>query len=318
MSPARSAPLLALAIAFALAVSGCASKGGASDGFGDDGAALRVATTTNFITDSVAEVGGSRVDVAGLMGPGVDPHLYRASAGDVTTLRDADVVFYGGLLLEAKMEEVLEEIGEERPAIAVTADVPRGELLEAPSNAPAGEEYDPHIWFDVALWMRAVETIRDGLVAADPRGAAEYRRNARRYLAELRRLDGWVRQQLTTIPARRRVLVTSHDAFRYLGQAYDVDVAAIQGISTADEATTDDIERIAALIAARGVRAVFVESSVPPQTIEAVLAAAAQHGARARIGGELFSDAAGQPGTPEGTYTGMVEANVEHLVEGLR
>ncbi len=318
MSPARSAPLLALAIAFALAVSGCASKGGASAGFEDDGAALRVATTTNFITDSVAEVGGSRVDVVGLMGPGVDPHLYRASAGDVTTLRDADVVFYGGLLLEAKMEEVLEEIGEERPAIAVTADVPRGELLEAPSNAPAGEEYDPHIWFDVALWMRAVETIRDGLVAADPRGAAEYRRNARRYLAELRRLDGWVRRQLATIPARRRVLVTSHDAFRYLGHAYDVDVSAIQGISTADEATTDDIERIAALIAARGVRAVFVESSVPPQTIEAVLAAAAQHGAQARIGGELFSDAAGQPGTPEGTYTGMVEANVEHLVEGLR
>jgi manganese/zinc/iron transport system substrate-binding protein len=252
------------------------------------------------------------------MGPGVDPHLYRASAGDVTTLRDADVVFYGGLLLEAKMEEVLEEIGEERPAIAVTADVPRGELLEAPSSAPAGEEYDPHVWFDVALWMRAVETIRDGLAAADPGGAAEYRRNARRYLAELRRLDGWVRQRLATIPARRRVLVTSHDAFRYLGQAYDVDVAAIQGISTADEATTDDIERIAALIAARGVRAVFVESSVPPQTIEAVLAAAAQHGAQARIGGELFSDAAGQPGTPEGTYTGMVEANVEHLVEGLR
>lgn len=317
MSPARSAPLLALAIALALAVSGCA-KGGASDGFDEDGAALRVATTTNFITDSVAEVGGSRVDVAGLMGPGVDPHLYRASAGDVTTLRDADVVFYGGLLLEAKMEEVLEEIGEERPAIAVTADVPRGELLEAPSDAPAGEEYDPHIWFDVALWMRAVETIRDGLTAADPRGAAEYRRNARRYLAELRRLDGWVRRQLATIPARRRVLVTSHDAFRYLGHAYDVDVSAIQGISTADEATTDDIERIAALIAARGVRAVFVESSVPPQTIEAVLAAAAQRGARARIGGELFSDAAGQPGTPEGTYTGMVEANVEHLVKGLR
>lgn len=318
MSPARSAPLLALAIALALAVSGCASKGGASAGFDDDGAALRVATTTNFITDSVAEVGGSRVDVAGLMGPGVDPHLYRASAGDVTTLRDADVVFYGGLLLEAKMEEVLEEIGEERPAIAVTGDVPRGELLEAPSGAPAGEEYDPHVWFDVALWMRAVEAIRDGLAAADPRGAAEYHRNARRYLAELRRLDGWVRQRLATIPARRRVLVTSHDAFRYLGHAYDVDVAAIQGISTADEATTDDIERIAELIAARGVRAVFVESSVPPQTIEAVLAAAAQHGARARIGGELFSDAAGQPSTPEGTYTGMVEANVEHLVEGLR
>jgi len=314
----KRAALASLVVAVALATAGCGAGAGLHAGFEDDDGKLRVATTTNFITDTVAEVGGSRVDVVGLMGPGVDPHLYRASAGDVGTLRDADVVFYGGLLLEAKLEEVLEEIGEERPAIAVTRDIPKAELLDAPSGAPSGEEYDPHIWFDVALWMRAVGTIRDELVEADPDGADEYRRNARRYLAELKLLDDQVREQLATIPPRRRVLVTSHDAFRYLGSAYDVDVAAIQGISTADEATTADIERIAGLIADRGVRAVFVESSVPPQTIEAVLAAAAQRGADTRIGGELFSDAAGAPGSPEGTYVGMVRANVEHLVEGLR
>jgi manganese/zinc/iron transport system substrate-binding protein len=316
----RAAPALTICFALALAVvaAGCTAGAGTGAGFAGDGEKLRVATTTNFITDSVAEVGGDRVEVVGLMGPGVDPHLYRASAGDVETLRDADVVFYGGLLLEAKLEEVLEGIGESRPAVAVTRDIPRRLLLEPPEGSPAEEEYDPHVWFDVALWARAVETIRETLSEADPEGAAEYARNARRYRAELDALDRRTREMLAGIPARRRVLVTSHDAFRYLGRAYGVEVAAIQGISTADEATTRDIERIAELIARRGVRAVFVESSVPPQTIQAVLAAAERRGGRARIGGELFSDAAGDPGTPEGTYVGMVEANVEHLVEGLR
>jgi manganese/zinc/iron transport system substrate-binding protein len=312
----RSAVAASLALLLAL-LTGCATGSG-SAGFADGDSRLKVATTTNFITDTAAEVGGDRVDVVGLMGPGVDPHLYRASAGDVDALRDAEVVFYGGLLLEAKLEEVLEEVGEDKPAIAVTRDIPRSLLLEPPAGSPAGEEYDPHVWFDVSLWRRAVATIRDGLTEADPEGAEEYARNAARLQAELARLDRRTRDRLASIPARRRVLVTSHDAFRYLGRAYDVDVAAIQGISTADEATTADIERIAELIAARGVRAVFVESSVPPQTIEAVLAAAERRGARARVGGELFSDAAGEPGTPEGTYPGMVEANVDHLVEGLR
>lgn len=311
-----AAAALALVLTAALLGGGCAASGG---GFASGGDRLRVATTTNFITDSVAEVGGDRVDVVGLMGPGVDPHLYRASAGDVETLRDAELIFYNGLLLEAKLQEVLEQVGEQRPTIAVTRDIPARLLLDPPSGAPGGEEHDPHVWFDVALWARAVETIRDGLIEVDPEGAAAYRRNADRYLERLRGLDRRVAAELATIPARRRVLVTSHDAFRYLGRAYDVDVEAIQGISTADEATTADIERVADAIATRGVRAVFVESSVPPQTIEAVLAAARRRGAPdVRLGGELFSDAAGEPGTPEGTYAGMVEANAERLVEGLR
>lgn len=308
------------AVLLAIAAAGCGATGeriGQTTGSGDD-AALRVATTTNFITDTVARVGGDRVQVDGLMGPGVDPHLYKASAGDVTTLREADVVFYGGLLLEAKLEEVLEEIGEDRPAFAVTRDIPHSKLLEAPTGAPVEEEYDPHVWFDVSLWMHAVETVRDELAAADPGGAAEYARNADRYRAELAELDRETRRRLASIPERRRVLVTSHDAFRYLGEAYDVEVAAIQGISTAAEATTADIERIAELVADRGVRAVFLESSVPPQTIEAVLAAAREQGQDAVVGGELFSDAAGDPGSPEGSYTGMVEHNVDRLVEGLR
>lgn len=302
----------------AVALAGCGFAGEQRSGGFEGDAELRVATTTNFITDLAEVIGGDRVEVVGLMGPGVDPHLFKASAGDVDTLSDADLILYGGLLLEAKMEDVLEEIGESKPAVPVTRDIPESELLPAPSGAPAEEEFDPHVWFDVSLWKRAAATVRDELIALDPGGAPTYEANAERYLAELDGLDAEVREQLAEIPRERRVLVTSHDAFRYLGRAYDLDVAAIQGISTAAEATTADIERVAGLVADRGVKAVFIESSVPPQTVEAVLAAAERSGQQAVIGGELFSDAAGPAGTPEGTYVGMVRANVAALVDGLR
>ncbi len=311
------AAALALALVGLLTVAGCGALGekvGESGGQGP----VAVVTTTNFITDLAEKVGGDRVTVSGLMGPGIDPHLYKASAGDVTDLRNADIVFYGGLYLEAKMQEVFEEIGKSKPVYAVTAEMPRERLLAAPSGAPDGEEFDPHVWFDVSLWEYAVKQVRDGLIEVDPEGEATYRRNADAYLDRLDRLDRETERRLATIPERRRVLVTSHDAFRYLGQRYGLDVEAIQGISTATEATTSDIERVAGVIAARGVKAIFVESSVPPQTIEAVLAAARERGQDAVVGGELFSDAAGQAGTPEGTYIGMVESNVDHLVKGLR
>jgi manganese/zinc/iron transport system substrate-binding protein len=279
---------------------------------------VKVVTTTNFITDTVRQIGGDRVSVSALMGPGVDPHLYKASAGDVTDLRNADVIFYGGLYLEAKMQEVLEEIAENRPAFAVTEDIPQNRLLAAPGGAPDGEEYDPHVWFDPTLWRYAALTVRDRLIEVDPAGVAGYRRNARGFLAEVESLDRDASRGLSSVPERRRVLVTSHDAFRYLGRRYGVEVAAIQGLSTATEATTTDIERIARLIADRGVKAVFVESSVPSQTVDAVLASARGMGQDAVVGGELFSDAAGMDGTPEGTYPGMFETNLDLLVGGLR
>jgi manganese/zinc/iron transport system substrate-binding protein len=312
MTRGAIASLLVLA-ALGPAAAGC----GLGQGSGEASAeAVRVTTTTNFITDTARQIGGDRVSVEPLMGPGVDPHLYRASAGDVDALRDADLILYGGLELEGKMEEILSELAERQPTVAVTRDIPEGRLLPA-EGAMAGE-HDPHVWFDVALWKIASRTIRDALIEVDPAGRDDYRRNAERYLDRLDRLDRDVRRRLATIPRQRRVLVTSHDAFRYLGRAYDVEVAGIQGVSTQSEATTADIERIAALVAARGVGAVFVESSVPPQTIDAVLAAAAERGGSARVGGELFSDAAGEQGTPEGTYAGMLEHNVRAIEEGLR
>jgi manganese/zinc/iron transport system substrate-binding protein len=315
----RPAPL-ALLVALAALAAGCGAagekEGSASDGGGED-AILRVATTTNFITDTVEEVGGDRVAVTGLMGPGVDPHLYKASAGDVKTLREADAIFYGGLYLEGKMAEVLDELSEQVPSTAVSETIPERRLLDPPAGVAPEEEYDPHVWFDPANWAYAVEAVRDELSELDPEGAQTYRRNADRLLAEMRELVREGREAFEDIPARRRLLVTSHDAFEYFGRAFGLDVFAIQGISTAAEATTADVDRIAGLVAERDVPTVFVESSVPKQTIEAVIAAARERGHEVVIGGELFSDAAGEAGTPEGTYVGMVRHNIETIREGL-
>jgi manganese/zinc/iron transport system substrate-binding protein len=277
---------------------------------------VRVTTTTNFITDTVRQIGGDRVEVTGLMGPGVDPHLYKASARDVSTLRDADVIVYGGLELEGKMADLLNELEERQTTVPITRDLPRERLLEPPSGAP--ERYDPHVWFDVELWKTAARTAATTLKQKDPRSARVYDDNLRTYLAELDETDAYVRERIAQIPERQRVLVTSHDAFEYFGRRYGMDVAAVQGISTAAEATTADVQRVATLLAERDVRAAFIESSVPRQTVDAVLAAARSQGGRTTIGGELFTDAAGDEGTPEGTYVGMVRANADRIAEGLR
>ena len=276
---------------------------------------VRVAATTNFITDLARRIGGDRVRVTGLMGPGVDPHMYKASAGDVKTLAEADLVLYGGLELEGKMGDVFERLGDYRPTLAVTDAIPREQLLAEPQYP---DRYDPHVWFDPALWEHAARTTADALGDLDPAHAREYERNADAFVRDLRALDAYARRRLADIPERSRVLVTSHDAFRYLGRRYGLEVVAIQGISTATEATTADVERVARVIADRDVRSVFVESSVPAQTIDAVLASAADRGAEAGIGEELFSDAAGAEGTPEGTYIGMVRHNVDAIADGLR
>jgi manganese/zinc/iron transport system substrate-binding protein len=313
MTPRVLTALLVLAVA---AVSGgCAQARTTATAAEVAQRQVRVVTTTNLITDMAREVGGHRVEVTGLMGPGVDPHLYKATAGDVRDLVEADLILYGGLELEGKMEDVFVRLAAQRPTVAVTNQMPRRLLRPEPGFA---DRYDPHVWFDVRLWQYAVDATRDALIEVDPRNRTTYRRNATLYRQKLVALDRWVREQVSTIPRERRVLITSHDAFKYFGARYDVDVVAIQGISTATEATTADVERVARVIAERGVGAVFVESSVPPQTIDAVLASARQQGQEAHIGAELFADAAGEEGTEEGTYIGMIRHNVSALVEGLQ
>lgn len=275
---------------------------------------VRVVTTVNFITDLVQQVGGSRVRVEGLMGAGVDPHLYKASAGDVRRLQQADLVFYGGLHLEGKMVELLERLPK---AIAVTDAIPRERLIRPAGGFQGQYTYDPHVWFDVTLWQFTIGRVRDALSKVDPAGASSYRANAEAYRKRLEQLDAFIRQQIAQVPPQQRVLITAHDAFNYLGRRYGLEVRGLQGISTVSEAGTRDVQALADFIVERRIRAIFVESSVPRRPIEAVLAAARSRGWNVIIGGELFSDAAGNPGTPEGTYVGMMEHNIRTIVNGL-
>lgn len=275
---------------------------------------LRVTTTTNFITDLVQQVGGKRVQVTGLMGPGVDPHLYKASAGDVRKLQQADLVLYGGLDLEGKMVELLER---NPKAIAVTSRIPAERLLKPAATMPSSMRTDPHVWFDPSLWRFTAEVVRDALSRLDPAGASLYQAQAGAYQKRLDQLDAFARKELSRVPQGQRVLITAHDAFGYFGKRYGFEVRGVQGISTVSEAGTRDIQDLAKFIVERKIKAVFIETSVPQRTIEAVVAAVKARGWQLKIGGSLFSDAAGNPGTPEGTYVGMVEHNVRTIVNGL-
>lgn len=275
---------------------------------------VNVVTTIGMIRDVVENVGGQRVRVVGLMGPGVDPHLYKASEGDVRRLFRADVIFYGGLHLEARMGEVLEEMNARTPVRAVTSAIPRDLLLSPPEFQGA---HDPHVWFDVRLWAYTVDVVAQTLAKEDPPHANEYFANAQRYQAQLRQLDEYVRAQAARVPAERRVLITAHDAFNYFGRAYGFQVRGLQGISTAAEAGTADVQALAEFIATRRIPAVFVESSIPRRTIEAVQEAVRARGFEVQIGGSLYSDAMGNPGTPAGTYQGMVRHNIDTIVGAL-
>lgn len=278
---------------------------------------IRITTTTNFITDTARQIAGDRAVVTGLMGPGVDPHLYKASAGDVQTLREADVIVYGGLELEGRMADLFDDLTETRTTVAISEAAPVSRLLPLQAPTEFGGRYDPHLWFDPTLWSAAMDQVAATLSEADPTHAGEYRTRLAALQAEVDTVDAECRRQLEAVPERSRLLVTSHDAFAYFGRHYGLDVEAIQGVSTQTEATTADIERIAGLLREREVPAVFVESSVSSQTVEAVIASAGSRGQQVEIGGELFSDAAGDEGTAEGTYPGMLAHNCRVVAQGL-
>lgn len=310
--PARGATwslaALVLTVLFTL---GCASSGGDPD---DD--RLVVITTTGMIADAASRVGGEHVRVTALMGPGIDPHLYKASEGDVARLAGADLILYNGLHLEAKMAEVLGEMDRRSgtTAVAVAEVIDESKLLRPAEFEGA---YDPHVWFDVELWMSAVARVADAMADADPEHLDAYRANAEAYLTELSVLHLEVADRARSVPPDLRVLITAHDAFHYFGTAYGFEVKGLQGISTQSEAGTADVAGLAKFITARRIPAIFVESSVPPRAIEAVQAAVRARGFEVAIGGELFSDAMGDPDTPEGTYIGMVRHNIETIVAAL-
>jgi len=300
----RVAALLLLA----MPMGGCGDVADARPG------TLQVVATTGMVADLARVIGGDEVTVTALMGPGVDPHVYKASALDLDRLRGARLILFNGLGLEGRMGDLFRKLARKQAVVAVTETVDPARLLVPPE---LDGHFDPHVWFDVGLWAETTTAVAEALAELDPAHAALFRSRAHAYREELLALHEEVKRELRTIPARRRVLVTSHDAFRYFGRAYDMEVRGLQGISTANDPGVKDIQEMAALIGRRGIKALFVESSVSPKAIRAVHEWVRRKGHEVRFGGTLFSDAMGDA-PPTDTYIGMVRANTRTIVEALR
>ncbi len=275
----------------------------------------QVVTTCGMVTDIVRQVTGDRGEVIGLMGEGVDPHLYKPTRNDVKQLLNADIIFYAGLLLEGRMTETFIKVARSgKPVYAVSESLDEGYLREPPEFEG---HWDPHVWMDVSAWSEAVALVVDALCEFDPEGAALYRDNAKAYRAELAELDAYVREVISSIPEGQRALITAHDAFGYFSRAYDIPVRSVQGISTESEAGVNDINQLVDFIVENEIRAVFIESSVSEKNIRALIEGAADRGWTVEVGGELFSDAMGAPGSYEGTYIGMLDHNATIIARAL-
>ena len=281
---------------------------------------LKVVATTTFIADLVRIVGGPEVVVQTLMGPGVDPHLYRPTFGDLAKLREADVLVAGGLHLEGKMEDAIRNLEETKKVILLGEGVPKSlvRMVGNPEKPDKLSVPDPHIWFDVSLWQNAGAHLVRELASLDYARRYVYDANFAKYRSELDDLHSWARAQIEAIPKEQRVLVTAHDAFEYFGRAYNIEVRGLQGISTATEYGLADVQAIVDLIIARKVKAIFVETSVPTRFVESVQQGVAAKGGSVALGGTLYSDSAGPAGTPEATYIGMVRSNVSTIVAALK
>ena len=289
--------------------------GGPSQDTEDSAGPLRVVATTSIVGDLVTSIAGNAVELETLMGAGVDPHLYKPSAGDVRKMAAAQLIVYNGLHLEGKMTDVLAEIGTRGVETLAVAECISGDRLLPVEGFET--MHDPHVWFDVELWAEAAACLRDALIRIDPEHAEGYRRRGEAVVTEFAVLHDWIDQQISQLPDDRRVMVTAHDAFSYFGRAYGVEVRGLLGVSTAAEAGTADVQELAIFIADSGLPAVFVESSVPPRFIEALTEAVAARGAAVTIGGSLYSDALGNPESPAGTYVGTVRSNVETFVGAM-
>lgn len=276
---------------------------------------LEIVTTTTMITDMVSELGGEAINVLGLMGAGVDPHLYKASEGDVNKLFNADMVIFNGLHLEGKLVEVFEKMEHQGTMmIAISDTIARSSLI---GSANFESNYDPHIWFDISFWKDASTYVAQKLIQKDPKHKQLYSTNLKKYISKLDSAEILIKEMIRKLPPEKRVLITAHDAFNYFGKAYGFEVLGLQGISTATEAGVQDVQNMTKLIVDRKIKAIFIESSVPKRNIEALQAAVKSKGFDVSIGGELFSDACGNAGTAEGTYIGMVVHNVSTITTAL-
>lgn len=298
--------ILIASLCLLIVFSGCSSPPANSD-------KIQVTATTGMIADLVRQVGGEYVEVTELMGPGVDPHLYKASTRDVSKLDEADIIFYNGLQLEGKMTDILQKMKKNKPVIAVAESIDQKKLISVGHN-----QYDPHIWFDVTLWMEAAESVKQALIDIDPQHRNEYEKQAQQYRSQLQELDRDIRKQIESIPKDQRILITAHDAFSYMDRAYGLQVVALQGLNTASEYGLKDVQNLVNFIVQRKIKTVFIESSVPKKSIEAVVRGAQAKNWNVQIGGELYSDALGGPDSEADTYIKMVRYNVNTIVSSLK
>jgi len=272
---------------------------------------LRIVTTTGMLADGVKNLLGDTVEITSLMGTGVDPHLYKATSKDLQLLQEADIILYNGLHLEGKMSDMLEKLKRKKKVIAITDGLAKEDLRMLGENT-----YDPHIWFDVALWKKGWTYVAQEL-SKDSSLSTTVQQNENTFLQGLDSLDQWMKQEINNIPVASRVLVTAHDAFGYFGRAYHMEVIGLQGISTVSDFGLKDISNLVSLITERKIKSVFIETSVSPKAIEAVVEGCKDKGHDVQMGTALYSDAMGAEGTVEGTYIGMVKANVTHITQGL-
>ncbi|WP_127580078.1 metal ABC transporter solute-binding protein, Zn/Mn family [Paenibacillus koleovorans] len=298
--------LIVLAASLTLAGCGTTATNGAADG------KINVVATIAQIAEPISVIGGDKVHVQSLMGPGVDPHLYTATQGDIKKLESGDVVLYSGLHLEANMVKVFEQIGKKKTVSAISESIPKEKLLK-----DAGGAVDPHVWFDIDLWKQALTTATEALKTYSQENADYFETNKTNYFTRLDELKKESVDKLVQVPKDKRVLVTAHDAFGYFGRMLDIQVVGLQGLSTEDEVGLTDIEDTINLLMKHKVPAVFVESSINPASIQAVIEGAKKKGLDVKKGGELYSDAMGAASSPEGTYLGMYRHNVNTIYKAL-
>lgn len=305
----KTVGLMAILLFIGVFLTACGTGGDLADN-----GKLKVVTTTTIIADVMKQLSGDLVDIQALMGPGVDPHLYKASAGDVKRMTNADMVVFNGLDLEGKMGEVFENI-KGKIIFAVTENIDESELLDFETNPGF---FDPHVWFDLQIWKSATNRMAQGLKELDPDNAQTYDANLEKYLLEIEELDRYIKGRVEELDQDKRILITAHDAFKYFGNRYGIRVMGLQGISTDSEAGTSDIRELADFIVEKQVKAIFVESSVPRKNIEALQEAVRAKGFQVEIGGELYSDSTGDVGTPAESYLGTVKENIDTIVNALK
>lgn len=305
-----------------LVFSGCSDDHGRSDaneksgGIPEKPGPLTVVATIGMISDMVEEIGRENVEVTVLAGAGVDPHMYKPTPSDIKTLKNADIIFYNGIELEARMADAFVSLARNgKKTFPVTENIDPKEFRE-PEEFEG--KYDSHVWQDVLIWKQAAQKIEKELTAADPKNASEYEKNAEVYYAKLDALHKKIQAEWKKVPKESRVLITAHDAFGYYGLLYGIEIRGIQGISTESEASARDIDDLADFIVERNIKAIFAENIVSGESIRALQEAVKAKGGEVKIGGELLSDSLGEKGTKEGTYIGMMESNLEKMVNALK